>query len=88
MLSNVLFGLGADSPLIVSILTIATEAGINSDTVTAIAIASGIDATIASEATAAGAIAGTGGNNAGNTGNNLSNNTGGGGGGGGISANQ
>jgi hypothetical protein len=77
--------LGADSPLIPSILTIATEVGVNSDTVTAIAIASGVDATIASEATAAGA---TGGNIIGDTGNALANNAGGGGGGGGISANQ
>ena len=87
IIATAISALGSDSPFIANILRIATEAGVNSDTVTAIAIASGVDATIASEATAAGPIT-AGGNNAGNTGNNLSNNTGGGGGGGGISANQ
>jgi len=84
IIATAIAALGPDSPLIPSILTIATNAGVNSDIVTGIAIASGVDATIASEATAAGSgtTAGT---------NTVTTNRGGannGGGGGGISDNQ
>ncbi len=84
IIATAITALGPDSPLIPSILTIATNAGVNSDIVTGIAIASGVDATIASEATAAGpgTTAGT---------NTVTTNRGGannGGGGGGISDNQ
>lgn len=88
LIATAIDALGADSPQIPNILKMASDYGIDRDTVTAIAIARGVDATIASEATAAGAIATTDRNNLGNTGNNLANNTGGGGGGGGISTNQ
>lgn len=85
IIASAIIALGIDSPLITNILTAATEAGVNSDTVTVIAIANGVDATIASEATAAGDNTG----NTTNTGNgNSGNNSGGGGGGGGISTNQ
>ena len=92
LVASAIFALGVDSPLIANILKVATEAGVDGDTLTAIAIASGVDATIASEATAAGGndnvIAGNTGNNTGNTGNTNRGNAGGGGGGGGISDNQ
>ncbi|NQY50341.1 MAG: hypothetical protein HRT50_14800 [Colwellia sp.] len=94
LVASAIFALGVDSPLIANILKVATEAGVDGDTLTAIAIASGVDATIASEATAAGnpgndnVIAGNTGNNTGNTGNTNRGNAGGGGGGGGISDNQ
>ena len=85
IIASAIATLGADSPLIASILQIATEAGVDSDTVTVIAIENGVDATIASEATAAG-------NNvaditAVNTGTSNLTDAGGGGGGGGISEN-
>jgi hypothetical protein len=79
--------LGANSPQIPNILKMASDLGVNRDTVTAIAIASGVDATIASEATAAGNTANNNVNTANNNANNR-NNAGGGGGGGGISTNQ
>lgn len=87
LIATAIDALGVDSPQIPNILKMASDLGVNRDTVTAIAIASGVDATIASEATAAG---NTGNNNV-NTGNNNGNNrnnSGGGGGGGGISTNQ
>jgi len=86
IIASAITALGPDSALIPSILTIATNAGVNSDTVTGIAIASGVDATIASDATAAGPGTGTGtGNNTVTTNRGGANN---GGGGGGISTNQ
>jgi hypothetical protein len=86
VLSASINALGLDSPLIANILRVAIEAGVNTDTVTAIAIASGVDATIASEATAAGAPSVAVNNNANATSSQT--NAGGGGGGAGISNNQ
>jgi len=85
IIATAIAALGADSPLIPGILTIATNAGVNSDTVTGIAIASGVDATIASDATAAGPGTTTAGTNTVTTNRGGAN---GGGGGGGISGNQ
>lgn len=68
IIATTIIALGADSPLIAKILTIATDAGVNSDTVTSVAIASGVDATIASEATAARSTRGNNGNGHGNNG--------------------
>jgi len=85
IIATAIAALGPDSPLIPSILTIATNAGVNSDTVTGIAIASGVDATIASDATAAGPGTTTAGTNTVTTNRGGAN---GGGGGGGISTNQ
>jgi hypothetical protein len=87
LVASAILALGANSALITQLLTGATESGVDGDTLTVIAIANGVDATIASEATAAG------GNTGGNTGNNTGTTTnrgdsGGGGGGGGISVNQ
>ena len=50
---------GDDENLIKRVLTAAVNAGVPADTVTAIAIANNVDATIASEATAAGAAPGS-----------------------------
>ena len=86
VIATAIAAVGADSPQVPGILKIARDSGVDVDTVTGIAIASGVDATIASEATAAGAIA-TGGNSR-NTGASSASNAGGGGGGGGISTNQ
>ncbi len=79
--------LGADSPLIGDLLRAAIDSGLDGDSVTAIAIANGVDATIASEDTAAGPNPGDG---LGNTGTTITPNRGpgNGGGGGGISGNQ
>lgn len=90
--------LGADSPLITNILTVATDAGVNVDTVISVAIANGVDATIASEATAArrtrspgtdkGPGRGNNGNGHGNNGHGRGGgNSGNGGGNGGVSPN-
>jgi kynurenine formamidase len=84
VIATAIDALGPDSPQIAGILKIASDSGVDGDTVTAIAIASGVDATIASEATAAGATAATGARNTGGTASNA----GGGGGGGGVSTNQ
>ena len=46
--------IGADSPLIADFLAALVAAGVDSDTVTLAAITAGVDATVASEATAAG----------------------------------
>ncbi|MBH0055749.1 hypothetical protein I6F65_02145 [Pseudoalteromonas sp. SWXJZ94C] len=54
MIADVVAALGADNPLISDFLAALVEAGVNSDAVTLAAITAGIDATIASEATAAG----------------------------------
>lgn len=72
---------GSDSPLISEILNAAFAAGVDADIVTAIAVGSGVDATIASIATAAGSLLS-------NDSGTSNNNTGGGGGGGGISGGQ
>jgi len=101
LLSAVISALPADSGAIPGIMSAAIEAGIDADTVTGVAIASGVDASIASLATAAGP------NDNGNNGNNANanglgassgnangnagagnNNAGGGGGGGGVSGGQ
>jgi uncharacterized membrane protein YgcG len=59
---------GAESAQVAGILTAATNAGVDSDTVTAIAVANSVDATVASQATAAGN------NDNGNNGNNANDN--------------
>ena len=88
LLTAAILSLGADSPLIGDLLTAATNSGIDGDSVTAIAIANGVDATIASEATAAGPNAGGALGNTGTTTTTNRGNAGAGGGGGGISGNQ
>ncbi|PKG82555.1 hypothetical protein CXF85_13820 [Colwellia sp. 75C3] len=93
IIATAIIALGADSPQIANILNIATEAGVNSDTVTSIAIASGVDATIASEATAAGSTPANSSPISSTPTNKTPTytspgNSGGGGGGGGISKNQ
>ncbi|MCJ8293073.1 MAG: hypothetical protein MJK15_01580 [Colwellia sp.] len=87
LVASAIFALGVDSPLIANLLKAATESGVDADTLTAVAIANGVDATIASEATAAG---NTGNNNGNTTTTTTTNrgNAGGGGGGEGISGNQ
>ncbi len=87
ILAAAIASLGAESPLIGDLLSAATDSGLDGDSVTAIAIANGVDATIASEATAAGPNSGDG---LGNTGTTITINRGpgNGGGGGGISGNQ
>jgi len=54
MMNDVVAAIGADSPLISNFLAAMTAAGIDSDAVTLAAITAGVDATTASEATAAG----------------------------------
>ena len=54
MMNDVVASIGADSPLISNFLAAMTAAGIDSDAVTLAAITAGVDATTASEATAAG----------------------------------
>ncbi|MBB1281414.1 hypothetical protein [Pseudoalteromonas sp. SR41-1] len=54
MMNDVIAAIGADSPLISNFLAAMTAAGIDSDAVTLAAITAGVDATVASEATAAG----------------------------------
>ncbi|WP_019026687.1 hypothetical protein [Colwellia piezophila] len=57
LVATAIAAVGIDSPLVAGILTAATEAGVDADTVTGIAIATGVDATLASQATAAGPAA-------------------------------
>lgn len=59
MMNDVVAAIGADSPLISNFLAAMTAAGIDSDAVTLAAITAGVDATTASEATAAGPTDGT-----------------------------
>jgi len=54
MIADVIAAIGADNPLISDFLAALVAAGVNSDAVTLAAITAGIDASIASEATAAG----------------------------------
>jgi hypothetical protein len=54
MMSDVVAAIGVDSPFIADFLAALVAAGIDNDLVTLAAITAGIDATIASEATAAG----------------------------------
>ena len=54
MMNVVVDAVGADSPLIADFLAGLVAAGVDSDTVTLAAITAGVDATVASEATAAG----------------------------------
>ncbi len=85
LLADAIETIGADSPLIQQVLAAANKSGMNTDSITSVAIASGVDATIASEATAAGSV-----NTAVTSGNSTVTNTDNvnGGGGGGISQNQ
>lgn len=54
MMTVVVDAIGAESPLIADFLAALVAAGVDSDAVTLAAITAGVDATIASEATAAG----------------------------------
>jgi len=54
LLSNILASSGNDPLLVQSITSAMTDAGVDSDTLVALAVAQGIDATLVSEATAAG----------------------------------
>ncbi|MCW1717713.1 hypothetical protein OIZ54_03010 [Pseudoalteromonas sp. A3] len=54
IMNAVIAAIGADSPFISDFLAALVTAGVNSDAVTLAAITAGVDATIASEATAAG----------------------------------
>ena len=54
LLSNILASSGDDPLLVQSVAAAMVEAGVDSDTVVALAVAQGIDATLVSEATAAG----------------------------------
>lgn len=54
IMNAVISAIGADSPFISDFLAALVTAGVNSDTVTLAAITAGVDATIASQATAAG----------------------------------
>ena len=54
IMNAVISAIGADSPFISDFLAALVTAGVNSDAVTLAAITAGVDATIASEATAAG----------------------------------
>lgn len=58
MINAVVASFGADSPLISDFLAALSVVGFDSDTITLAAITAGIDATIASEATAAGPVTG------------------------------
>jgi hypothetical protein len=58
MITGVVAAIGADNPLISDFLAALASTGVNSDAVTLAAITAGIDATIASEATAAGPATG------------------------------
>ena len=53
-MNAVISAIGADSPFISDFLAALVTAGVNSDAVTLAAITAGVDATIASQATAAG----------------------------------
>ena len=57
LLSNILARSGDDPILVQSVAAAMIEAGVDSDTVVALAVAQGIDATLVSEATAAGLAA-------------------------------
>lgn len=54
MINDAIAAVGNDSPLIADLLSAMSTAGIETDTITLAAISAGVDATIASEATAAG----------------------------------
>lgn len=56
LINSVIAAVGVDSPFISDFLAALTTFGIDSDAVTLAAIAAGVDATIASEATAAGPV--------------------------------
>ncbi|TMO09587.1 hypothetical protein [Pseudoalteromonas sp. S558] len=56
MISAVIASFGVDSPLISNFLAALSAYGVDSDTITIAAITAGIDATVASEATAAGPV--------------------------------
>ena len=96
LLAAAIESVGADSVNIPALLNAAIDAGVSADTVTAVAVSNQVDATVASQATAAGNSQGQGqsGNNPGlgqnnagqgnnNAGGNRGGNSGGGGGGGG-----
>lgn len=54
IMNSIIAAIGADSPFVSDFLAALVAAGVNSDAVTLAAITAGVDATIASEATAAG----------------------------------
>ncbi len=84
LLADAIETIGADSPLIQQVLAAANNSGMNSDSITSVAVASGVDATVASESTAAG----NDGTTTTTTTGNVTTNTGSvnnGGGGGGVS---
>jgi len=54
LINDAIAAVGADSPLVADVLSAMSAAGIDSDTLTLAAVSAGVDATTASEATAAG----------------------------------
>jgi hypothetical protein len=54
LINDAIAAVGADNPLIADVLSAMSAAGIDSDTLTLAAVTAGVDATTASEATAAG----------------------------------
>ena len=54
LINDAIAAVGADNPLIADVLGAMSAAGIDSDTLTLAAVSAGVDATVASEATAAG----------------------------------
>ncbi|MBW7411681.1 hypothetical protein J9A15_26760, partial [Escherichia coli] len=56
MITAVIAAFGVDSPMVATLLAALSAYGVDSDTITLAAINAGIDATIASQATAAGPI--------------------------------
>lgn len=58
MITEVVNAVGADSPLISTFLTSLSNAGVDADIITLSAITAGVDATVASNATAAGPVQG------------------------------
>jgi len=54
LVNDVVAAVGADSPLVADFLSAMSDAGIDSDTLTLSAVSAGVDATVASDATAAG----------------------------------
>ena len=57
IMNSIIAAIGADSPFVSDFLAALVAAGVNSDAVTLAAITAGVDATVASEATAAGPTA-------------------------------
>ena len=59
MINEATAAVGADSPLVANLLSALSDAGIDSDVVTLAAIGAGVDAQVASQATAAGPTTGS-----------------------------